>query len=270
MGVEQEILPGPTSGDSTSPEVVIDTAERDFEAEARQHGWTPKEEFRGDASRWVDAETFVKRADEVMPFLKKQNTALKRDLDDMKRQMKRANEFFSQAEERAYNRALSELQRKHDEAVESGDVAAGRKVVQEMKELEKDFANKPGLSDTDPELDPEKARKELNAWVEKNDWYVLDDKKRSYADLQANLMGPAVEWEGGQQAWLDELSKRVERKFSEPKPNPANPGGNRGGARGSAKGFADLPREAQQIADKWIKQGIIKNRDAYVKAYKWD
>ena len=39
---------------------------RDIEAEARKHGWRPKEEFKGDPARWTDAETFVKRADEVM------------------------------------------------------------------------------------------------------------------------------------------------------------------------------------------------------------
>lgn len=270
MGLEENSLPGPAEGDSTSPEAVIETAERDFENEARQHGWTPKEEFKGDASRWVDAETFVKRADEVMPFLKKQNAALKRELDDMKRTVKKSAEYFSKAEERAYNRALTDLRRKHDEAVESGDVAAGRKVVDEMRDLEKEFAaNKPDVT-ADPTPDPEQARRELNAWMEKNDWYVLDDKKRAYADMQADGMGPAIDWPGGQQAWLDELGKRVERRFAEPKPNPANPGGNRGGARGSARGFADLPKEAQQMCDKWVKQKIIPNRDAYLKAYQWD
>jgi hypothetical protein len=52
---------------------------RDFDAEAREHGWRPKDEFPGDAAKWVDAETFMKRADEVMPLLKAQNARLKRD-----------------------------------------------------------------------------------------------------------------------------------------------------------------------------------------------
>jgi hypothetical protein len=54
------------------------------------------------------------------------------------------------------------------------------------------------------------------------------------------------------------------------KPNPANPGGNRGngGPRG-AKTFADLPPNAKAMCDKWVKQGLIKTREDYVKAYDW-
>src|SRR5438874_1204309 len=79
-------------------------------------------------------------------------------------------------------------------------------------------------------VDPVQARKELNEWIGDNDWYVLDDTKRKYADLQADLMGPAIEWDGGQKAWLDELGKRVDRKFAEKKPSPVNGGGNRPGS----------------------------------------
>lgn len=247
-----------TEGDGGSQVV-----ERDYEAEARAHGWTPKEEFKGDPNRWVDAETFAKRADEVMPFLKKQNVGLKRELDDLKKQVKQASAHFSKAEERAYNRAMADLQAKHDEAVETGDVKASRAVLKEMDDLR---AEAVAPAKVDEPVDPEAARKELNAWIAENDWYVLDDSKRRFADLQADLMGPAIHWEGGQQAWLQELGKRVEKKFAEPKPNPVNGGGNRQGAAGG-KTYNDLPAAAKAMCDKWVKSGIIKSREDYVKSY---
>jgi hypothetical protein len=263
-----------TTGASVADQLDVDaadtdtgTTERDFDAEARAHGWTPKDDFKGDAAKWVDAETFVKRADEVMPFLKKQNAGLKRQIDDLTRQFKKASEHFGKAEERAYKRALTELQAKHNAAVEEGDVAGANKVLKDMDELKADAAPK---IDRDDAPDPKQAAREFAEWVEDNDWYVSDDKKRAYADIQAGAMGPAGEWDGGPKAWLDELGKRVSRKFAEQKPNLANPGGNRGngGPRG-AKTFADLPPNAKAMCDKWVKQGLIKTREDYVKAYDW-
>lgn len=240
--------------------------ERDYEAEARHHGWTPKEDFRGDPARWVDAETFIKRADEVMPFLKKQNAALKREIDDMKREFKRASKHFSETEERAYQRALTELERRHDEAVEAGDVAESKRIRKEMAEL------KPQTNDEQSDQpDPAQLRKELNEWIAENEWYVLDDDKRKYADLQAQLMGPAGEWEGGNKAYLAELGRRVEKKFSttEKKPSPTNGGGNRESKGKSGRTLNDLPAIARAQAVKWDKQGIVKIED-YLKTYEWD
>lgn len=266
MDTLQENLSGQEDADSTSAETV-----RDYEAEARSHGWTPKEDFRGDAARWVDAETFVKRADEVMPFLKKQNAGLKRELDDLKRQVKKASEFFTKAEERGYARAMDELQRQHDDAVETGDVQAARKAMKEMGDLQAEIATAKADFVEDKPTETADPRAEFAAWVEDNDWYVTDENKRMYADLQAQAMGPAESWAGGHAAWLAEIKTRTERKFAEKKPNPANPIGNRAGAsaRGS-KTFADLPPAAKALADKWVKQKIIASRDDYVKNYQWD
>lgn len=265
MELDQETTPGAAEGDSTSPDAVIEQPqERDYASEAKRHGWTPKEEFRGDPAKWVDAETFVKRADEVMPFLKKKAEAQDREIADLKRTIKQAAKFYEATEERAYKRALAELEAKHVDAVEAGDVAGAKRIVSEMRDLEKDAqSNAPT-----PEVpDPEKARKELNAWIADNDWYVLDDTKRRFADLQADLMGPAVEWDGGQQAWLEELGKRVERKFAEKKPSPVNGGGNRPSPAGGGRTYNDLPAAAKATCDRFVKNGIVASREAYVKDY---
>ena len=260
---EQEAeAPEATEADSTSAEEQ--QTERDYEAEARSHGWTPKEEFKGDPSKWVDATTFVKRADEVMPFLKKQNKALKSELEDVKKQMRKASEFWSKAEERAYNRALADLEKRHDEAVEMGDVAASKAIRKEMAELSDALPEAPKM-----EPDQADAQRKLAAWVEANDWYVTDDAKRNYADIQAGAMGPATEWDGGPDAWLAELAKRVERKFTAPKPSPVATAPSRSTAAKTGKGYADLPPEAKKIADKWHGMGLM-TREEYARGYEWD
>ena len=244
------------------------TGERDYEAEARHHGWTPKEDFKGDPNKWVDAETFARRADEVMPFLQKQNKALKRDIDELKRTMKQANEFYSKAEERAYNRALAEVQAKHDEAVETGDVGAARKAMAEMRNLDKEFEAKP--AETPAEDDSDARRAELAEWVEATGWYGTDEQRTKYADMQADLMGPADKWDGGQKAWLSELTKRTERKFADPKPSATNAGGARPTSRGSAKSYNDLPADAKRLCDRFVKSIPGFTKEQYVKDFDWN
>jgi len=249
-------------------EVETDTApvERDFDAEARQHGWTDKEAFKGDPSKWVDAKTFVKRADEVMPLLKKQIDALKTKMDEMKRETARASKFFAQSEERAYKRAMTDLQAKMDDAVEMGDVAGTRRILSDMETLKDEVKN---AASDEPKFDPEEARREFTDWVEENDWYVHDADKRTYADLQAGIMGNAHEFPGGGKEYLVELTRRVEKKFAAAKPNPVNGGGNRATAKTGGKTFADLPAEAKRMCDKWVGSGLIKSRDDYVKSFDW-
>ena len=244
------------------------TQPRDFDTEARHHGWTPKDEFRGDPAKWVDAETFVKRADEVMPFLQKQNKALKRDIDDLKRTLKQFGEFASKAEERAYKQALADIEARHSEAVETGDTAAAKRAMADMRTLDKEFqAEKPA---DEPEDDTPARKAELAEWVEKTGWYGTDEQRTKYADMQADLMGPANEWAGGQKAWLAELTARTERKFADPKPNAANPGGARPGARGNgARGYNDLPADAKRACDRFVKNIPGFTREKYIKDFDW-
>ncbi len=243
-------------------------AERDYEADARKHGWRPKEEFKGDPAKWTDAETFVKRADEVMPFLEKQNKALKRELDDMKRTMRQAQEFYTKAEQRAYNQALADLEARHTEAVETGDVNAAKRVMADMRKLDDEFT--PPQIGAEPAFDEKQARAELAEWVEKTGWYGPDEQRTKYADMQADLMGPAKDWPGGQKAWLDELENRVDRKFTAPKPSVANPGGSRASARGGAKSYADLPADAKRQCDRFVKMIPGFTREQFCKDFDWN
>jgi len=247
--------------------------QRDYEAEARAHGWTSKEEFKGDPARWVDAETFAKRADEVMPFLQKQNKALKREIDDLKRNMKQFADFSSKAEERAYNRALADLQARHDEAVESGDKAAGRAILKELQDLKP--APKPETG-KEPEGDVlEQRREAFFDWLPANPWYSeANSPKKLYADMLADRLadkhgGQLEDYPGGYAAMLAEITTQVERKFADPKPNPVNNGGNRQAANGGAKTWNDLPPAAKAQADRFVKTIPGFSREKYLKDYDW-
>ena len=242
---------------------------RDIEAEARKHGWRPKEEFKGDPARWTDAETFVKRADEVMPFLEKKTKAQQREIDDLKRTLKQFQAYVTKADQRAMERATAEIEARHAEAVETGDLDGAKRAVADLRKVEKDFtADLP--VDAEPAFDPEQARAELAEWVEQTGWYGTDDTKTKYADTQANLMGLAADWPGGQAAWLKELEARVDRRFQQAKPSAANAGGTRSSPRGSARSFSDLPPEAKRQCERFEKTIPGFTKAQYVKDYSWD
>lgn len=254
------------------------TPERDYEAEAREMGWVPKDEFKGDASRWSDAETFVKKGEEVLPLIRAQNKALKRQLDEMKRDLKKASAYFSDAEKRGYERARAEIEERLEQAVESGDTAAAKKAMADADQLRKD------MGDTKVENSNQDAEEAFDNWRESNAWYdranlagasELEKDAHIYADRmvqrhlsKTNEMEPAefFDFIGG---LVHERFPALKAKPQRQKPQSEVAGGTRAAPRGG-RSFADLPQEAQRMADKWIKQGLIKDRATYLQSYKWD
>ena len=265
MATQLQDAPQDTASD------VNDNAPRDYEAEAREHGWTGQDEFKGDPSRWIDAETFVKRADEVMPLLKKQNDTLKRELASLKKDVARASEHFTKAEERAYERAVADVSAKMNMAVEAGDHAAASAAMKERLDLDKgviDDAPRPKFTDA-------QVKRALVDFRDANPWYDEAGTARDYADLIAEEyqdkttdMPPAEFF-----AFIAGKVKERYPDLEKPKAERKRPGMmvEGGGQRQVARGrsFADLPPQAQQMADKWIRQGLIKDRAAYVSSYQW-
>lgn len=245
-------------------------APRDYESEAKQHGWTPKDEFKGDPAKWVDAETFVDRADAVLPFLRKQNKALKIEMEGLKRDIKRASAHFSKAEERAYERALTDLTAKQDAAAEVGDVDAVRAVRKEIADLKADVPVAPAdvlLEAREAEID----------WRERNPWYDKGGIATDYANVlvdkhkaKTSEMAPAE--------FFDFISGEVLKRYPDagkPAPsrtaiNPVEGGGTNRRAAGG-KGWADMSPEerveGQRLADRWVRSGLLKTRDDYLKSY---
>ena len=56
------------------------TEERDYEHDAQQEGWRPKEEWQGNPEQWVDAKTFVERGEKIAGILKKKVDSLEQRL----------------------------------------------------------------------------------------------------------------------------------------------------------------------------------------------
>lgn len=247
-------------------------AARDYEAEARKMGWSAPDEFKGDPAKHVDAETFVKRGEEMMPFLKAQNKKLLARLDQAERTAKQAAEFFSKAEQRAYERAVADIRAEQEAAVESGDVNAHRAAADKLDKLEKPA----GPVDV-AAINPTEAAEALIDWRRENKWFGSNALMTDYAELEADKMLKAGMMPGPEH--LAAIRSKVEAKFPEefgdkgdpePRKRSAVDGGNTIPPRRGGRTYNDLPPAAKDICDKWVKNGTIKDRETYVKGFDFE
>lgn len=261
------------AGDEQQQDVAAEPVARDYEAEARQHGWTPKEEFKGDPTRWADAESFVKRADEVMPLLKKKTDAQDRRIKELERAIKDAATHYGKLEERTYARAVEDLKKRQEAAVEIGDVEAHRAISKEIDDLRSDIPNAPS-----PDLALEAKEAEID-WRERNSWYDKPGLARDYADLMVQKhmaktkeMAPADFFEFIGEEVLKRYPDAGAAKPARTAINPVEGAGNR--RPSGQKGWGDMsPEEARlgrAMASRLIKSNFIKDEAEYLRTYDWN
>lgn len=258
------------------------TQTRDYEAEARAQGWRPQEEFKGDKERWVDAETFVKRAEEVLPLIKHQNQNLKRQLEILERQVKK----LTRAEQVAFDAGVESVKARMREAVETGDVDAFDKLSERLDKLNKEAAE---ASPTQAE-DPTEA---FDAFRESNPWYdkanlasasEVEIEARLFADRLADkYAAQGLQKKLSPSEFFERISKETAEKFPllKAKPQRQKPpsdvaGVTRTGAGSKARTGANLPADAKHQAERFWKQGVIRAEnlpealDKFAKSYQWD
>ena len=248
--------------------------EQTVEDRASALGWVPKDHFRGDEAKWIDAETFVKRGEELMPLLRANNKKLAGELNDVKAKLAETNsllkasaesiealkEFNSKAVREQAKEKKAEIVDAIKSARESGDVEAEealREQLQEQTAALKEAEKKPAKVEEKPVPKDYSQEPEWISWKSDNDWFGVDKRKTALAmaisdDLRSNpetkdLLG---------RKFLDKVSEEVDKMLGggQQKPGASKvEGGGRGsGGGGSTKGksFADLPGEAQASCDR--------------------
>lgn len=232
------------------------------EAKARTMGWDP-------AKGALTAEEFVKRGEEIGGFVKKHNAKLERELGEARKEvaelkttMAEAKEFFSKTEKRAYEQAKRELEARLDAAVEAGDTAAARAITVEAGELAAEMVPAPKGKPSDP------ITSARDAWISDNPWFDSDPDLRAFALGIGEQIKDSIE----PLKQFAEIERRVKAAFPAKFTNarreaPATVEGAPQGRRTATKGWADLPPEAKATADRFIKQGFVKDRAAYVAKY---
>lgn len=260
--------------------------------EATEMGWIPKEQFKGDEGKWVDAETFVKRGREFIPFLQANNRKLQAQVNTLSAQVQQSTQLLQASQEsieelKTFNSEMArdrakvkqtELMTGIREAREAGNVEVEVELTDQLaeqkaalKEAEKTKQNPPAKQNgaapagKDYTQDPS-----WKAWAAENTWFGTDTRRTSVAIAVANEMraDPAYRGLTGKD-FLDQVAAEVDKTLGGTTRREAVDrveGGGRsssnggGGSNGGGKGYAELPADAKEACEKQAKRLVGKGR----------
>jgi hypothetical protein len=227
--------------------------ESPFDVEAREAGWTPKEEFPGEPGQWLDSRSYLeqKRTRELQK-LRRKTERLESTVSELKG-------HYSKVEENAHKRAVESLKAEKVKALEAGD---HQRVVDVDEELNRMRDNRPG---TGKPSGPDPA---FTRWVQDNGWYESDNDMREFADF-TGLKYAKENPDRTPQEVFEYATSRVRKqfpdKFRNPRRSDASPveGAGRTASKNAGPRWSDLPEHYQQIGDKFVRQGVM-TRDQYI------
>ncbi len=242
--------------------------ELSVEQEAAHMGWVPQDQFRGDPEKWVDAETFVRRGQEIMPILRANNKelhgkvgTLESTISDMRAKLDAALSSVEAMKELQVKAVKDAVKRTKDEvlsgiraAKEAGDIDAEMALTEQLTEVNQQIKD---LDATPPKKDapatpaqPNLRDPSLVSWLEANPWFDKDPVKTGLA------MGLAQQLKSDEhtagltgKAFFDMLDEKLAEFSPSRRAAPSRVEGSRGTGQGSSdgggKGYNALPAEAK-------------------------
>lgn len=273
------------SGDDSADEGA-DRAE--IETRARSMGWSPKENWRGDQSNWIDAPEFVRRGEQVMPILRanlrnseSQIAALMKQNAETTAQLKAATESIQvltnlsteqtrkAAKERRKELLIQQATARSEGNVEL-EVDLGEQIsdlTTEIKTAEVQAKAAPAAKKTEtppPAVDDPTKDPEYVAWTKDNPWFGTDRKRTALATAVGEEIrsDPANAGLTGR-AFFDMVTREVNKIFTPARATSSKVEGGGGVASGGSqvrdaatgKSYADLPQEAKDACErqaKWV------------------
>lgn len=228
---------------------------------AREQGWVPKEEWQGDAHKWVPADEYIRRGElfEKIDSLKSQLFHLKKDFNSLAEHHKNVSKI-------EYEKALKDLKEQRSIAAKEGDTEAVVEISEKIEDLKE---KKPVEQQEAPVPTPE-----YEAWVAQNRWYVDDADLHSQADVVAHSYlskNPTAT----QRELFEHVTKQIKKynpeKFNMTQKNAPTVESNAPLGRPSKKGFSesDLDPMEREIMETLVKRGVfgtdpVKARQKYV------
>lgn len=275
------LLESPVTDDSSQP--AADPAI----AAATLKGWVPKDQYKGDPAKWVDASLFIDRGERFNHNLQREVSELKRKLDSFegtKIAFKKFHEETLAAKDVELKTAIGELRLQRSQAIREGDDEVAIQLedrIDLLKEEQRSVKALPASVEAPPANrtpGPNPEDPVLLEWIEDgNDWFQSDPKLRDYAvALGEDLIKGGITIRG--RKFLDlvaeKMAEEFPRRFKAPvsaamsRQNPVegstrSPAASRSGA---SRNEADLPPEDRALMTQFIKEGWT-TKDAFLKSY---
>jgi hypothetical protein len=246
---------------------------RDWETEAREMGWVPEEEFKGERkpAKFKTAQEFV---EDIPPYVRKLLEKAEAKFDDRLARLEKTNKANVERLTKQHKQEISDLTAARKKAVADGD-------AEEVARISDELADKRANAPEAATKDDKDAEEEF---VSRNPWYGEDITLTTAAESISRRIAKAYFDKNGEQMPYEENLKQTEAKIkASPEykakfPTTAanghaavdtgseNPSGHRKGS----KTYADLPAEAKRAWDAFdprIKAELPKEK--YAKEY-WE
>lgn len=259
---------------------VVDDGSED---KARFSGWTPKEEFKGDPERWVDAGEWNDRADHIMPILKTNNKklesaavesklrieALERAAAESKKMTEGMLRVQAKVSEDAYNRAVADIRAKQKVAAQNEEWEKYDSLGEAQDELER-----PEVITVPADDAPvDNSKEAFDSFRNGNTWYAKEgcEKMTGYAHFLAEKYQVEGITDPAQQ--LNKVSEEVKKEFpdyfSNPRRNASSVDGDGGTPppKKGSDGFDKLPGEAKKQYEALKKTMPKYTKKEFLEAY---
>lgn len=220
---------------------------------AREMGWAPKDQWRGDANAWKDAKSFLKTTVEI-------NRTLSKDVRGLKDQVERIGRTSAKIAERAIADDRDRLLNQLADATANNDPEGAYQASLALNRMD---APAPG-SANDP----------LGEFRERNEWFDTDPEARALCVAIGDMH------KGKEPAEVMRLAEAAVRKrFPEhfdaapqPRQQQRAPAVNSPGSRTARpapkeRGVSDLPPEARKAGEDFVRRGRIGNLADYARIY---
>lgn len=267
-----------------------------IEAEAREVGWVPKDQFRGPVDRWTDAKEFLDYAGKAVPALKATNRRLSRDMEDLRRKNAEYDGKFKAQEatlkvlsDNQVTAAVTDLKEQQTELQTSIDAAIERNDLKEYNRLrdELDLVKEKIRNPPKPAVDSAAATAqagpvdvmnspEYRQFEQDNPWF------KDNSMMAAAAVAAMAELNKRPEAKTMSLSQKFAHVETETKKafgmatarrdvkvDGGGGGGNTGGDGG--RSYHDLPPDAKEacnsMASRFVGKGKIKTLGDWQKSY---
>lgn len=242
----------------------------EVEARAREMGWKPKEEFELDPARWVDAETYVKRGEDILPVLRANNRRLSEDVVSLRKQLSETQQAIQDLKD--FNTDIAknnakvrerELLTSIKEAKTAGDVDTEVQLTEQLTDLKAEIKTAAAKPVVKPTPEQPVVTAEQKAWLAENPWFGNDKRKTGYAfgvaeELKSNGLVPgSAEFYKAMDKEIDKQFNQNSRREAASKVEGAN--GSGGASGGGDKSYADLPQDAKDACEKLAPKFVGKS-----------
>lgn len=241
--------------------VVESHAPVEVQQAAEKMGWIPPSRFKGDPERFIDADTYVKRGEEVLPIVREQNKRLHAELDTLKSESAKTRQALADAQ-----KAIDQMEERHTVATQKA-VEDARKQLKAQLAAASEAGDHEGVAELTDQLTkmpaaPEKTSvvpepaayvppPELAAWQSENPWFGTNKRKTALALAIAQELRDAGETATGR-VFFDKVKAELETDTTTPptdKVAPARGSAEGGGSSGGKQGYSSMPADARAACD---------------------